>query len=79
MRSSAVPNMNRRDHYLPQGYLRGFIDPARRGFSQPLWHFDILNGLWSQRSPREVGYRNGFYDYVTNETGLSTADSAFAE
>jgi len=79
MRSSVAPNINRRDHYLPQGYLRGFIDPARRGFSQPLWHFDILNGLWSQRSPREVGYRNGFYDYVTDEIGLGTADSVFAE
>ena len=27
---------NRRDHYVPQGYLRGFIDPARMEHSQPL-------------------------------------------
>src|SRR5271154_2031250 len=79
MRPSAVPAKNRRDHYLPQGYLRGFIDPARRDSAQPLWHLDILNGLWTERSPREVGYRNGFYDYSTNQIGHETADSAFAE
>jgi hypothetical protein len=46
---------------------------------QPLWHFDIPNGTWSERSPREVGYRLGFYDYATSEIGLETADTTFAE
>lgn len=71
--------MNRRDHYLPQGYLRGFIDPARRKHKQPLWHFDIPNRVWSEKSPREVGYRLGFYDYTTAEIGPETADKAFAQ
>lgn len=70
---------NRRDHYLPQSYLRGFIDPERRNHQRPLWHFDVLNGTWSERSPREVGYRIGFYDYVTAEVGVETADNALAE
>jgi hypothetical protein len=79
MPSPAQARMNRRDHYLPQSYLRGFIDPARMDHQQPLWHFDVPNGIWSERSPREVGYRHGFYDYATSEVSLETADNAFAE
>lgn len=70
---------NRRDHYIPQGYLRGFIDPSRRDLPQPLWHFDKINDIWSRRSPKEVGYRYGFYDYTVAEIGVETADMAFAE
>ena len=58
---------NRRDHYLPQGYLKGFIDPQRKGLPQPLWYFEKSNAVWSQRSPKEVGYRHGFYDYTLAE------------
>lgn len=72
-------NKNRRDHYLPQSYLRGFIDPARLDHARPLWHLDIPTGAWAEKSPREVGYRHGFYDYLTNEVGVETADSVFAE
>lgn len=70
---------NRRDHYLPQGYLRGFIDPARLNHQQPLWYFDVPNNSWSERSSREIGYRHGFYDYFMAETGVGTADDSFAE
>jgi hypothetical protein len=69
----------RRDHYIPQGYLRGFIDPAREKHARPLWRFDIPENTWSSRSPKEVGHRKGFYDYVGVATVLEheTADSAF--
>jgi hypothetical protein len=70
---------NRRDHYLPQGYLRGFIDPTRLSQQRPLWHFDVLNTVWSERSPREVGYRFGFYDYAKSVIGQESADSAFKQ
>lgn len=72
-------NKNRRDHYLPQSYLQGFIDPARMNYPRPLWHLDIPSGAWAEKSPRELGYRRGFYDYLTNEVGVETADSVFAE
>jgi hypothetical protein len=75
----SAPMMNRRDHYIPRGYLRGFIDPAREHLPQPLWYFDKPNGVWSPRSPREVGYRHGFYDYTVAQMGVETADMAFAE
>jgi hypothetical protein len=70
---------NRRDHYLPQSYLRGFVDPARLNLQQPLWHLDVPNLLWSERSPREVGYRLGFYDYAANAIGAEPADKIFGE
>jgi hypothetical protein len=70
---------NRRDHYLPQSYLRGFIDPARTNHQRPLWHFDVPNTIWSERSLREIGYRQGFYDLATTESGGESADRTFAE
>jgi hypothetical protein len=73
------PKKNRRDHYLPQSYLRGFIDPERMNCQQPLWHLGVSSGVWTERSPREIGYRQGFYDYVTAEVGVETAENAFAE
>lgn len=69
----------RKDHYLPQGYLRGFIDPARRNHQTPLWHFDVLNNRWSEKSVKQVGHRIGFYDYATTEAGFEPADVTFAE
>jgi hypothetical protein len=69
----------RRDHYIPQGYLRGFIDPLREKHPRPLWRFDIPRNTWSPRSPKEVGQRQGFYDYAGVGVALETesADSVF--
>jgi Protein of unknown function (DUF4238) len=69
---------NRRDHYIPRSYLRGFIDPQRESLPRPLWHFDVPGRVWSERSPREIGYRYGFYDYMTEQVGTETADTSFA-
>lgn len=73
------PQMNRRDHYIPRGYLRGFIDPSRFGEQRPLLHFDVPTGVWSARSTREVGYRKGFYDYASPDIDQESADAAFAQ
>jgi hypothetical protein len=71
--------LNRRDHYIPQGYLRGFIAPERVSLPRPLWYLDVPNCVWLERSPREMGYRHGFYDYVAQKVGGETADDSFAE
>jgi Protein of unknown function (DUF4238) len=68
----------RRDHFLPQGYLRGFIDPARSERYKPMWHFDIRTATWSEKSTRQVGYGEGFYDYATESPELIPADKVFA-
>jgi Protein of unknown function (DUF4238) len=72
----------RRDHYLPQGYLRGFIDPARKNESQPLWKLDIPSKKWSERSTKQVGYITGLYDYAgtgPEVESLPSSDETFSE
>jgi hypothetical protein len=71
---------NRKDHWLPQGYLRGFISPSRVSRFRPLWCFLTETRTWEEKSASEIAYGDGFYDYA-NETDYSTAthpDSAFA-
>jgi hypothetical protein len=72
----------RRDHYLPQGYLRGFIDPAREKEPQPLWKLDIASRKWAERSTKQVGHIKGFYDYAGKEAELEclpAPDETFLE
>src|SRR5579862_3221457 len=69
----------RKDHYLPQGYLRGFIHPARRNLQNPLWHYDLHHKRWKQYSPAAIGYQVGFYDPIAPGTELEIADETFAE
>jgi hypothetical protein len=70
---------NRRDHYIPQGYLRGFIAPDNRLAERPLWAFDIPHQKWSEKSTREIAYRYGLYDYSEECPPEITVDSAFVE
>jgi hypothetical protein len=80
--TTAVPKKGRRDHYLPQGYLRGFIDPARQGESQPLWLLDVRYNKWSMRATKQVAHGEGFYDYAGDSPeleDLETADETFSE
>jgi hypothetical protein len=69
----------RKDHYVPQGYLRGFIDPARYDCDQPLWVLDIGSNTWSEKSSKEVMWERGFYDYAGDATGLEHPDVTFAK
>jgi hypothetical protein len=68
---------NRRDHYLPQGYLRGFIDPARAELPKPLWCFNLHTKRWKERSPKQIGYLDGFYDYAIENTTAEPPDITF--
>jgi hypothetical protein len=82
MSTAPVPKKGRRDHYLPQGYLRGFIDPARGTESQPLWVLDVRYNKWYMKAPKQVAHGEGFYDYAGDSPelqDLETADEAFLE
>jgi hypothetical protein len=69
---------NRRDHFIPQSYLDGFIHPTRAGQDKPLWC--LKHKKWKQRSTKAIGYRDGFYDYGISEVdGWESADSSFLE
>lgn len=65
---------------------RGFRGRCFQGheslrFARPLWRFDVPRNRWSPCSPKEVGHRKGFYDYVGVGKLLEdeTADGAFVE
>src|SRR5215467_11097649 len=73
----ASDQRNRKDHYSPQGYLRGFIHPSRERHPKPLWVFDVRRCAWSERSPSEIGWGRGFYDYSDGSSPDATADEAF--
>jgi hypothetical protein len=44
-----------------------------------LWHFDIPQNGWSERSPREVAYRHGLYDYTNASAAAGSAEAEFRE
>jgi hypothetical protein len=75
--SSKAATRNRRDHYLPQGYLRGFIDPARVKLPKPLWCFHLHTRKWRECGPKEIGYIDGFYDYATENVAAEHPDITF--
>jgi hypothetical protein len=68
---------DRKDHYVPQGYLRGFIHPERLQHPKPLRVLDAERGVWSERSPSQIAWKHGYYDYSEGAEPDATADEAF--
>lgn len=69
-----------KDHWLPQGYMKGFIGPSRANEPKPLFCFEKETQQWKPVSTKEIGKGKGFYDYA-NGTDYSTVthpDSVFA-
>ena len=73
----AVTATGRRDHYVPQAYLRGFIHPQRRSYPKPLWVLDLRRHEWYEKSPYQIGWEYGFYDYSAGSNPDATAEDAF--
>ncbi|HEY0796261.1 MAG TPA: DUF4238 domain-containing protein, partial [Acidisarcina sp.] len=67
----------RDDHYLPRGYLRGFIDPIRAKFQKPLWCYYVKTGNWRECSVTQIGYIEGMYDLPSEGQHLESADAIF--
>ena len=67
----------RRDHYVPQAYLRGFVHPQRHDHPKPLWVLDLNRHEWSEKSPSQIGWARGFYDYEPGSNPDATAEDAF--
>jgi len=78
--SPAEQARNRKDHWLPQGYLRGFIGPSRTSRFKPLCCYFTHSQKWRDVSPKEIAYGAGFYDYAdgTDYAVATHPDSAFA-
>ena len=78
MKSKPSPDAKgRRDHYVPQGYLRGFIHPQRRRQPKPLWVLDGNRHKWSEKATSQIGWEHGFYDYAPGSNPDATAEDAF--
>jgi Protein of unknown function (DUF4238) len=69
----------RKDHYIPQGYLSGFINPARKDLAKPFWKFDLETNLWSMESPGSVGWERGFYDTADASVPQEHPDVTFGK
>lgn len=67
----------RRDHFSPQGYLRGFIHPERLSANKPLWVFSVEHLQWQERSPASFGWKRGLYDYSADVNADGAAEAVF--
>jgi hypothetical protein len=67
----------RRDHFSPQGYLRGFIHPERLNMQKPLWVFSVDRQVWNEQSTAAFGWAKGFYDYPVGSAPDGIAEEAF--
>ena len=80
-RQKAKQLRGRKDHWLPQGYLRGFIGPSRASMPKPLCCFSRHAQHWAEVSTTEIAFGKGFYDYAsgTDYSSATHPDSAFAK
>lgn len=62
---------------MPQGYLRGFIDPARKKNDRPLWCLNKLRNQWERKSPKQIGHVIGMYDFADDAIEAEHADVTF--
>ena len=69
--------VGRRDHFTPQGYLKGFIHPERSSVGKPLWVFDVQKRRWRERSTAEFGWVRGLYDHPLGSNADASADDTF--
>jgi hypothetical protein len=74
-----VPNppRGRKDHYVPQGYLRGFIDPARAKNDRPLWCLNKWRNQWERKAPKQICHAVGMYDFSNDAIEAEHADVTF--
>lgn len=67
----------RRDHFSPQGYLRGFIHPARLDAQKPLWVFSVERQEWKEQSTAAFGWKRGLYDDPADSAASVAAEEVF--
>jgi hypothetical protein len=71
------PPRDRKDHYVPQGYLRGFIDPAREQNDRPLWCLDKRRNEWVRKATAQICHVQGMYDFSNDAIEAEHADVTF--
>jgi hypothetical protein len=71
------PPRDRKDHYVPQAYLRGFIDPACGANDRPLWCLNKWRNQWERKSPNQICHVVGMYDFSNDAITAEHADVTF--
>ena len=71
------PQRDRKDHYVPRGYLCGFIDPARKQNDRPLWCLDKRRNEWVRKAPAQICHLQGMYDFSNDAIEAEHADVTF--
>jgi hypothetical protein len=71
------PPPGRRDHFSPQGYLRGFVHPDRVKGDKLLWVLSVQQQEWSEQSTESIGWTRGLYDYPAGSDPDATAEEVF--
>jgi hypothetical protein len=79
-RQKAKLQRRRKDHWLPQSYMRGFISPSPLRKDKPLWCFERHTQKWVSVSTSEIAFGKGYYDYAseTDYAVITHPDSIFA-
>lgn len=71
------PLRDRKDHYVPQGYLRGFIDRARAQNDRPLWCLNKRRNEWVRKATAQICHVQGMYDFSNDAIEAEHADVTF--
>jgi hypothetical protein len=78
-RIEILPPKNRRDHIVPQGFLRGFLHSSQNPRSGKLQVYAVATRSWQEATPDEICYKLGYYDYSDLSPADATADDAFRD
>lgn len=55
-------------HYIPQFYLREFIDPETpNGYEPYVWKYEHESKKWKKKSPKNIASKPDFYSFVDQE------------
>jgi hypothetical protein len=80
-RSSARAHrqMRQKHHYLPQFYLRNFVDPNSRYSGGPyLWQVDLATQSVTKRHPRNVAYIRGYNDWTSANQDVNSVETTYS-
>ena len=77
LRTATAAQRGRHDHFVPQGYLRGFAHPDHASESRSLWVLNIADNKWERRGTDDFGWVRGFYDYSPGSVPDGVADDVF--
>jgi L-fucose mutarotase/ribose pyranase (RbsD/FucU family) len=66
-------------HFLPQFYLRGFLDPFTPSGHQPyLWIYSLAERAWERRAPHNVAFEPDYYATGEAEKQLARFEGLLA-